>query len=350
MEKNKILEKVEALTLYTGTYGRKKCTCSCIGCTQGITSYRENEYQGDIEQIKKIIELLPNLKTAYILGNPDISVDTNFCNIAAKEFIKNGIKVMFSTSGYNGEEVAKELLEGLDRNMVEYISYSVDTLDNEKLHFLKGTKRINIEEVDKAIEYCIREGIPVKIQPTLWNVNQDDYKELIEYYEKKGIKWFTFHVGSFEGVKNEIPLKHIEPEKWDKINKEIKKIAQDKDLKIKVPKIFVDDDEKEIYKNQKKLYCQNGGTDIQIWLSKGIIKSSLCPILTAVYPEYIFDLEKEDIKLVNSNYEGCIVAERCIDNELRSKSKNNAGREFNVKDKKIYNMCRYYSDKAKYNS
>ena len=28
------LEKVTDLTLYTGTFGKKGCTCNCIGCTQ----------------------------------------------------------------------------------------------------------------------------------------------------------------------------------------------------------------------------------------------------------------------------------------------------------------------------
>lgn len=107
MDKLQLLKKVKSLTLYTGTYGRRKCTCSCIGCTQESYGRKHKEYQGNLEQIQKIIEKLPNLEEAYILGNPDVSVDTEFCNLAAKEFIKHGKKVMFSTSGYNGVKVIK---------------------------------------------------------------------------------------------------------------------------------------------------------------------------------------------------------------------------------------------------
>ena len=139
MDKLQLLKKVKSLTLYTGTYGRRKCTCSCIGCTQDSYGWKHKEYQGNLEQIQKIIEKLPNLEEAYILGNPDVSVDTEFCNLAAKEFIKRGKKVMFSTSGYNGVKVIKKLIQDIDPNNIQYISYSIDSLDNEKLLFLKGT-------------------------------------------------------------------------------------------------------------------------------------------------------------------------------------------------------------------
>ena len=56
MDKLQLLKKVKSLTLYTGTYGRKKCTCSCIGCTQENYGKRHSEFQGNLKQIQKIIE------------------------------------------------------------------------------------------------------------------------------------------------------------------------------------------------------------------------------------------------------------------------------------------------------
>ena len=55
MDKLQLLKKVKSLTLYTGTYGRKKCTCSCIGCTQENYGKRHSEFQGNLKQIQKII-------------------------------------------------------------------------------------------------------------------------------------------------------------------------------------------------------------------------------------------------------------------------------------------------------
>lgn len=349
MEKSDLLEKVKALTLYTGTYGRKKCTCSCIGCTQESYGRRHEDYQGTIDQIKVIIEKLPNLEEAYILGNPDISVDTEFCNLAAKEFIKYGKKVMFSTSGYNGIEVVRKIIKGIDAKDINYISYSVDTIDNHKLQFLKGTKNINIEKIDEAIKYCIKKNIKVKIQPTLWEINEDDYKDIIKHYSEFGIDWYTFHAGSFEALRNrKIVLNHINPEKWIEIVTRIDRIALENNLKIKIPKIFLNSSEYMEYQNNIKLHCQNAREDIQIWMQKDGLKATFCPILAEVCKEYIFDLETEETTLMYNKKNACAVCGKCLDEKVRNMSMNKDGREFLLKNEVVHNVCRYYSNRRKY--
>lgn len=344
MDKTKLLKKVKSLTLYTGTYGKKKCTCSCIGCTQENYGNKQEDYQGTIEQIKRIIEKLPNLEEAYILGNPDVSVDIQFCNLAAKEFIRNHKKVMFSTSGYHGIEVIKELTNGINSKDIGYISYSVDTVENKKLQILKGTKEIKIEEIDEAIRFGINHNITIKIQPTLWELNQEDYREIIEHYSKIGIRWFTFHAGSFEALwKRNIILNHIKPEKWRKIVKDIDEIANKNKLKIKIPKIFLNDKEFRQYKTENHLYCKNGGEGIQIWLQKDGIKATFCPILAELYPQYIFDLEREESNLLSSEKNTCAICGRCLDEKLRNDSIHKDGREFYSKNEVLHNVCRYYS-------
>ena len=140
MDKLQLLKKVKSLTLYTGTYGRRKCTCSCIGCTQESYGRKHKEYQGNLEQIQKIIEKLPNLEEAYILGNPDVSVDTEFCNLAAKEFIKHGKKVMFSTSGYNGVNGIKE------------VTYKVKYQNDVEIEKKEISSKIIKKPVNKIVE------------------------------------------------------------------------------------------------------------------------------------------------------------------------------------------------------
>lgn len=349
MEKSNLLKRVKDLTLYTGTYGRKKCTCSCIGCTQERYGSRHEDHQGTIEQVKVILQKLQNLENIYILGNPDVSVDPEFCNLAAKEFIKHNKKVMFSTSGYKGKEIVKKLIEGIDPINIQYISYSVDTLNNRKLQFLKGTKDINIGQIDEAIQFCMDKNITVKIQPTLWEINQDDYREIIEHYSKFGIDWYTFHAGSFEAlVEQKIVLNHIKPETWRRIVKEIDAIAMEKKLKIKVPRIFLNTEEYKKYQIENKVYCQNGGADLQIWMQKDGIKATFCPILAEVYPEYIFDLEKEETNLVHNEKNACIVCGKCLDEKVRNMSIHKNGKEFFLKNEILHNVCRYYSNKRKY--
>ena len=349
MDKVSLLEKVEELTLYTGTYGRKRCTCSCIGCTQESYGRRHKDYQGTLEKINVIVKKLPNLKNAYILGNPDVSVDTEFCNKAAKEFIKAGKKVMFSTSGFNGIEVIKKLTEGIESQSINYISYSVDTMDNKKLQYLKGNKKINLNEINEAIKYCLDKGITVKIQPTIWEINQDDYKEIIDYYSKLGIEWFTFHAGSFEALQGrDIPLKHVSPIKWMEIVKEINRLAIRKNLKIKAPKIFLNDEEWKTYKKENKVYCQNGGRGLQVWMQGDGLKATFCPVLSEVMPEFTFDLEKEEPKILNNEKNNCTVCSKCIDNEVKDMSIKKEGREFLLNNQMVHNVCRYYSEKRRY--
>ena len=349
MEEN-LLEKVTDLTLYTGTYGRKRCSCSCIGCTQESYGKRYEDFQGTLEQMDVIIKKLPNLKNIYFLGNPDVSVDTEFCNLAAKKVIEHGKKVMFSTSGYNATKVLEILLDGIEPKNIEYISYSVDTLNIDKLRYLKGNKDISIEEIEKAIQYCNENKIKVKIQPTLWDINQDDYKDIIEYfYEKFNIDWFTFHAGSFESLQGrEIPLKHVSLEKWREISKEINNIAKEKKLKILVPKIFLNEEEYREYKENAKIYCSNGGNGMQIWMQKDGLKATFCPLIAEIRPDdVVFDIEKEEPKLLKNNNE-CPVCTKCIDNEIKKQSINKIGKEFFVQKEKIYNICRYYSYREDY--
>lgn len=346
---DKLLDNVETLTLYTGTYGRKRCTCSCTGCTQESYGRKHKDYQGSLKEIEIIIKKLPNLKEAYILGNPDVSVDTEFCNLAAREFIKSGKKVMFSTSGYNGLEVITKLIKEIDPKDIGYISYSVDTLDNNKLQYLKGTKNIDIDQINEAIKYCIDKNIIVKIQPTLWEINQEDYKEIIEYYAKLGIEWFTFHAGSFEALKGrDIKLNHITPQKWREIVEDINKIAIYKNLKIKAPKLFLNKKELEIYKTNNKVYCQNGGRGLQIWMQEDGLKATFCPILAEVSEKYIFDLVKEKPILIEGEKNKCAVCSRCLDERVKNMSLHKMGREFLLKNEMLYNVCRYYSDKRRY--
>ena len=222
-------------------------------------------------------------------------------------------------------------------------------MDNEKLQYLKGSNKINLDEINEAIKYCLSEGVTVKIQPTIWEINQDDYKDIIEFYSKLGIEWFTFHAGSFESLQGrDIPLNHVNPRKWMEIVKEINRLAIRKNLKIKAPKIFLEDDEWKIYKKENKVYCQNGGRGLQIWMQEDGLKATFCPVLSEVMPEFTFDLEKEEPRILNNEKNNCMVCSKCLDNKVKDMSVKKEGREFLLNNKMVHNVCRYYSEKRRY--
>ena len=160
-------------------------------------------------------------------------------------------------------------------------------------------------------------GIAVKIQPTLWEINQEDYRAIIEHYLKLGINWYTFHAGSFESLwdKN-IVLNHIQPEKWRNIIHEIENLANERNLKIRIPKIFLNDSENIKYQAENETYCQNGGEGIQIWLQEDGIKATFCPLLAEVYPQYIFDLEKDETRLIKGKKNNCMICGKCLDKKV----------------------------------
>lgn len=345
------LEKVTDLTLYTGTFGKKGCTCNCIGCTQNGYITKRKQNQGNLEQIKIIMDKLPNLKNAYILGNPDVSVDTKFCNQAAKEFIKNGINVMFSTSGYKALETAKTLFKDLDPAYISYISYSVDTLDKEKMRYLKGSNKLNMKDIEDAIAYCQELNIPVKIQPTLWEINQDDYKEIIDnFYNKFNIRWYTFHAGSFEALRNKnVGLNHVKPSKWKEIVTNIQKIAEEKKLKILLPRIFLNKEEMIECKNNIHTYCANGGSGLQIWLEKDNIRCTYCPLLAEVHPEFTFLIQEKTANFISQNGV-CAIQKEALDNDLIYNSNKKEGRIFSSSKGELYNVCRFYSIREDFKS
>ena len=344
MNKVTSLENVTDLTLYTGTFGKKHCTCNCLGCTQDGYITKKEQNQGNLDQIRTIIDKLPNLKNAYILGNPDVSVDTKFCNLAAKEFINHGINVMFSTSGYKALETVKILFDGLDSKYISYMSYSIDTLDKEKVKYLKGSNKLSLKEIEDSILYCQSLNVPVKIQPTLWEINQDDYVQIIDnFYNKFNIRWYTFHAGSFEALRNKnIGLNHIKPMKWKEIVLDIQRIAKEKELKILLPRIFLNKEEMVECKNNIHTYCANGGSGLQIWLEKDNIRCTYCPLLAEVHPEFTFLIDEKVANFISQNGI-CAIQKEALDKELVFNSNSKEGRVFNSPKGELYNVCRFYS-------
>jgi len=199
--------------------------------------------------------------------------------------------------------------------------------------------------------YCKEKNIRVKIQPTLWSINQDDYKEIIEYfYEKYKIDWYTFHSGSLEAfVDKDIPIDHISPQKWNDISKNLLDIAKEKKLKIQVPKIFLDENAYMDYTNNYKSYCNYGAKGIQIWLQEDGIKATFCPILAEIAPkDIIFDLENEEPKLVETKDEHCIVCSKCLGKNLKKESINQQGYEFATSNGFLHSVCRFNSYREDY--
>ena len=339
------LSKIKELTLYTGTNGKYGCSCNCPGCSQ--TNYGKqnmnNFHQGTLKQIEEIINILPELEKAYFLGNPDCSVDPEFCSKAARLFIEKGIHVMFSTSGIGGEETIKKLLDDVDLNFIDYISFSIDSLDSKIESALKGVN-IPFDTVLSGIEYCQAHKIPIKIQPTVWQINQNTCIELMEFFRLQyEINWFTFHTGSFEGFYPLSPkvCRHVLPDEWHKLSNDIIDYSTANNVNTYLPAIFLTESELEIYKATYIPHCTNPEpTNLQIWM-EDTLKSTFYPILNSVRPTlYTQEFNSSIIPTPAKNPNNqCPVQTFVLGHELSRKF---TGNIWEKDGQKLYSICRYY--------
>jgi|GEM_PF-5481233 len=350
MQLMKNLTAITDLTLYTGNFGKSGCRCNCPGCTQTNYGKRNlfSRHQGTIEQISEILQTLPNLKNAYFLGNPDCSTDPKFCNKASKLFVENGKNVMFSTSGIGGVPVLKLIFDELDIHSIKYVSFSIDSMNNSIETLLKG-KTFPISSVISGIEYCLNLNIPVKIQPTIWQINQDSYKEIINFFSSNyGIKWFTFHVGSLEGVKNNFSsiCHHVKPDKWILISEKLNSIALEKNIRMQIPFVFLEENNYYNYLKDFKPYCMHKNSGLQIWMEKDL-RGTFCPILGDLYPNtYSFDIATGS-KYVNFNKSTiCPAIKFLLGSELFSEFYKN--KWISKTGKTFYPVCRFHSKKINY--
>jgi len=336
---------VDELTIYTGSNGKNGCTCQCPGCSQTIygVQNRRDPHQGTLQQIEELIPLLPNLKKAYFLGNPDCSVDPKFCNAAAKLFISKGIHVMFSTSGIGGKATMQTLLSKLDLNFVDYVSFSIDSTNPETESILKGRK-VNYSNLLKGIEYCRSLGVTVKIQPTIWQLNEDHCINLLDFFHSKySIDWFTFHVGSLEGLLSYTsPIcKHVTPDKWHDTVQKILDFGKQHKLKVAVPMVFLNEEEYAAYQTSYIPHCMNPKpTNLQVWLEEKT-RFTFYPILGGVYPTAYTGFLQSEIVASQPENSGfiCPVQAETLGSELEKQFSQN---RWENNGQIFYCVCRYY--------
>lgn len=339
------MEEIEGLTLYTGSNGKKGCSCSCIGCSQEKYGQTHPLYQGNLEQIKDILKIAPNIKKAIILGNPDISVDPDFVNETAKLLTSLKISVRFSTSGYNALLVANKVLSGVDKNYIDYYNFSIDSINAEKSQMLRGNA-INLSDVRAAIKYCQNIDVPVKIQPTLWECNKNDYKEIIDFFSDLGVRWFSFHCGSFETfVDKKTQLQHITPWEWRIIFNNIIELCKEKNLKLHIPYLFLNNEEMAKYVANNTEHCQpHKLKNTQIWLENQYLRTTHCPLLNEVQKfEYnLYTGNKTDMDFSPCQEGYCPAAAKCLGNDLVGLSADGQGHKFFSPQKEELNtICRF---------
>ena len=278
------LKNIRSLTLYTGEKGPEHCICKCPCCSQrGINSI----YQGTESQIDELLEKTPNLQQLYILGNPDPAVDPIFCNSAAKKAVERGVHVCFSTSGAGGTVVLKKLLNEIPTEMVDYISFSIDSTNPDQMCMLKG---INYpwEKAIEGIDLVTKSGYNTRIQPTLWSSNYLEAGNIIEFFSLRGIKCFNFHIGTVETATVNTH-KHLTPEQVTKVHNLIQEAAMKCHIRAQCPVVFSQCGEND----ESRWYCMHPEKCKQLLVffrEKGIYCTHI-PIAAELFNELSFELD-----------------------------------------------------------
>ena len=285
------LDKIEYVTLYTGNNGAKFCTCKCPCCSQ---KGRERHYQGTMSQINVLLNKIPNIKQLYLFGNPDVSVDADFCHAVINEAVKRNIHICFSTSGVGGKEILTKLLNGISTKMVDYISFSFDGITQEEMSFSKGIS-YPMEKSLQGLEWAIDNGYITKIQPTLWSYNYKNVEKIICFFRNKGVKWFTFHIGSLEAGIYLPSHQHLTPNQIKCVHNQICKAVQKyNDIKVRCPIIYPECGEND----KQKWYCMHPqrAKELLIILTENGIEATHAPIASLIWEDLIFRLDVEQIK------------------------------------------------------
>lgn len=311
--------------LFTGTNGRRGCTGNCVGCYVGTIEENHPMYQGNVEQVYELLELLPNLKRVLLFGNPDPSVDPEFCNVAARIFQSRGIQVLFISNGVGGLKVVKNIINGLDLSSIFEFGFSIDSLD-EKINSAMRGKAISLPDVFQSIEYLKGLNINVKTSFTIWPTNMDEnWDEYIKFFETRGIN-VDHGFGCVQAAQGRI--KHVPEEKILEIRK--------KYSDIRLATILANEEEYEeylsVYVAKNKTKCTNLKNITVFFTPMGIKATYLCTILSTIYPEYLVNICDLDNIKAHAFYENTINTGHC------PASKQALGFE----STKLHTICRYY--------
>lgn len=276
---------VRLIALYTGDKGYAHCACKCPCCSQkGVGG----NYQGDISQVEELLERFTGLEQLYFFGNPDPVIDPEFCNQASKLAIERGINVCYSTSGIGGVTTLERLLKGIPPEKVDYISFSIDSVDAEKMKMLKGVA-YPWERAIEGIVWAISNGYTVKIQPTLWSSNYMDAYSIIDYFARMGVERFSFHVGSVE-TNNLETHQHLTPLQIRAVHEQIDLATAEHNVHVECPIIYPECGENNVH----KWYCMNPQECYNwlVFLRKDGVFATHVPIMSEFDERFCFDITK----------------------------------------------------------
>ena len=306
MKKNNVLNNIAVAKIVTGTYGQRGCTSNCPGCFLGTYDALDKpKHQGTMKQVIETVSLLPNLKSVMLYGNPDVSVDPQFCNEIAKYLQALHKSLVMFTSGIGGAKTIKTIMDGVNPDSVS-INISVDSINERKLRMLRGCN-ISLQNIVDSMICCNEIKVPFTISSNIWPLNaDDDFLVFKEFFKSYGAQKIRFHFGSSEGGVT-MEMSHVPEDSFLEIRNKLREVGG------RVPAILVT--EEEYYKWKLDSYrtqCIEAHKLHVFFEQDGIKAAACCGILAQKNPEkYIVDI-REVRHLELNNIKQCPSADKSL--------------------------------------
>jgi pyruvate-formate lyase-activating enzyme len=200
---------VEDLEIPRVTYqGNELCNLKCPGCyanewllRDGVFRMRNGSTKVDLETYEDHLDAIgPQLEEVYALG-AELTAAPDHSREIIRRAAERDLAVMAITNGARRPEVVdRTLLEGLESGAIYKLNISLDSIDpdtNDALRGRQGACEATLETIRRYTE----RNFPIRLQMTVWPKNYGTILESVEkLYEEYGVRGFSFHCGSLEGV------------------------------------------------------------------------------------------------------------------------------------------------------
>lgn len=155
----------------------RRCNYRCRSCN--VWQEKQNSKEISADEVKKGLDVFRKLGVIEVVfsgGNPLLRDDIGEIIDYASRF--------FITTVYDNGSLVLDRIDAL-RN-VDFVAISLDTLDEEKLDYIKGVPGAWRRAI-QAIETLQREDISVVISPTISQLNVYEIADFTRHFIKQGL-------------------------------------------------------------------------------------------------------------------------------------------------------------------
>lgn len=157
----------------------------------------------------------PGLQDFYLLGaEPTMDPEGSASKLAWAA--EAGLSIMSITNGaVSPARFDRTFGPALETGDLYKLIVSLDSIDPEVNNALRGSPAA-FDRTIATIERAVADGVPVKVQVTVWPRNYPTVLRTVEALWEMGVRGFAFHCGSVEGVPDFLSrgLDHLDPLAW----------------------------------------------------------------------------------------------------------------------------------------